>query len=101
MKPEQKGNSRDIPRFRSVVLPEERNNSSTILPEARKYLKESLPKRWYEYFAARRAGRSFGLRIICPKCGLKPPQEIEQWNRWRWLSTHVVLCQKELHRIGE
>lgn len=61
------------------------------LPEATIYLGPLLPAHWQQYFTARRAGKYWGLSIICPVCHEKPPETCDYGlRRWRWLSVHMA-----------
>lgn len=55
------------------------------------YLQPFLPLGWQSFFSIRRAGRYWGLSIVCPQCGAAPPSEIDYGNRrWRWLTVHLA-----------
>jgi hypothetical protein len=64
-------------------------------------LRGSLPEESLNYFAIRRAGKHYGMAITCPHCGDRPEHFIRPWNRWRWLTAHVVsMHSKPRHPFG-
>ena len=64
---------------------------SRSMQQALAYLRPSLPTGWHDYFSPRRAGRYWGLSIVCPRCEEKPPVGVESSaQRWRWLSVHLA-----------
>lgn len=32
-----------------------------------------------------------GLRVKCHYCGALPPQGVQPWQRWKWLSIHTTM----------
>src|SRR5579864_366417 len=58
------------------------------------HLRESLPNDALHYFTHRKYGNHLGLSCTCPKCGLRPPQHVKSWNRWRWLAVHEISDHK-------
>jgi hypothetical protein len=55
------------------------------------YLAPMLPLGWQNFFSLRRAGRYWGLSIVCPQCGASPPAEVDYGSRrWRWLTVHMA-----------
>jgi len=53
-------------------------------------LQGSLPGNSLSYFYRRRVGNHYGLSIECPHCQDRPGPDIRPWNKWRWLTAHVV-----------
>lgn len=58
--------------------------------QAERLLTANLPTRYAEYFDIRRAGKYWGLSIICPTCGEAPPGSVVGGRRWRWLAVHIA-----------
>lgn len=64
--------------------------SSSTTQKAQVYLGPLLPAGWQSYFDVRRAGKYWGLSIVCPTCGEAPPKDLLGGRRWRWLSVHIA-----------
>jgi hypothetical protein len=68
-----------------------RKHTSSTTQTAQVYLGKLLPTGWSNYFVARRAGKYWGLSVICPVCKAKAPDECDYGlRRWRWLSVHMA-----------
>ena len=58
---------------------------------ATEYLSPLLPTGWERSFEIRRAGKYWGLSVVCPVCGERPPVELAYGiRRWRWMTVHVA-----------
>jgi hypothetical protein len=42
----------------------------------------------------RKYGRYPGVPIECPTCNAKPPREVPQHARWRWMSFHQMTAHR-------
>ena len=50
-----------------------------------------LPANWQTYFTARRAGKYWGLSVVCPVCKALPDEACDYGlRRWRWLAAHMA-----------
>jgi hypothetical protein len=65
-----------------------------MLQKSRATLLASSPVTVRNFFTVRRVGNNYGYAIVCPHCEEKPPKGIAPWNRWRWLTLHVVTHNK-------
>jgi hypothetical protein len=70
------------------------NTSFAMRRRATTYLSALLPKGWQQVYVPLRAGSYFGLRISCPTCHVRPPQDLVGAQRWRWMSVHQQLEHK-------
>jgi hypothetical protein len=61
------------------------------------YLQGCLPPGSQNLYTARKYGNHIGIPIVCPYCGDKPPKEIRQGARWRWMAFHEMTY----HRGGK
>lgn len=76
--------------------------TSRIIPLSTASLSKLLPKGSLAFFDVRKAGKYYGLGIVCPvkvkrdgvseKCGVTPPANLLGSRRWRWLSAHIAVA---------
>jgi hypothetical protein len=57
---------------------------------AQEFLSPLLPVGWQSYFDIRKAGKWWGLSLVCPTCGETPPSKLLGSRRWRWLAVHIA-----------
>src|SRR6266436_3718399 len=78
------------------TIPLRKALNATQWNQAVRYLDKSLQGSWEKYFSPRRAGRNWGLPIVCTyqDCGERPPKEVRSWNRWRWLAVHEAVVHR-------
>jgi len=96
--------SRSVERSRTVEHKQTRNSRTTSatalgIPKhgskpiamALAYLSPMLPGNWQTYFTARRAGKYWGLSVVCPVCKALPDPACDYGlRRWRWLAAHMA-----------
>jgi hypothetical protein len=84
-----------FPKPRSRTRWVEQKLGSKAMPRAQEYLHALLPGGWETYFVASHAGRFWGLRVRCPLCDEKIPDECNYGSRrWRWLAVHLSVAHK-------
>lgn len=71
----------------------ESKGSSYNSQRAREFLDNILPNGWESYFSPKRAGKYYGLGIVCSVCGMRP-SHLKQHHRWRWLAVHEAMHKR-------
>lgn len=72
------------------LLPDNAMPGSPLPPKGTAFLAALLPSGWERYFNGRKAGRGWGLSIVCPHCHIVPPSELSGYRKWRWISVHLA-----------
>lgn len=68
---------------------DEPNKPSSYNPDARAFLTPLLPLGWQKYFNIKKAGKYWGLSLVCPVCREAPPSKLTGSRKWRWLAVHI------------
>lgn len=60
------------------------------------HLQSLLPSGFLNYFTPTPAGAHVGLEIKCGICERRPPDELNSYQRWRWLAIHTTTVHRGL-----